>query len=86
MPNARYVERQLLLHPGDVVLFYTDGLTETMNPEGECFGRRRLVEAAAAHVDRQAAAILDKVWHASRDFARGAPRTDDFTIILLKVL
>ena len=85
-PGAAYEERQFVLRHGDVLLFYTDGLTETMNPEGETFGRGRLVEAVVPHLGESAGEILDRVWHASREFARGAAPRDDFTIIVLKVL
>ena len=85
-PKAAYEERQFVLRTGDVLVFYTDGLTETMNPEGETFGRRRLVQAVSGHLGESAEAILDRVWHASREFARGTAPRDDFTIIVLKAL
>jgi len=85
-PEAAYEERQFVLRTGDVLVFYTDGLTETRNPEGETFGRRRLVQAVSGHLGESAEAILDRVWHASREFARGTAPRDDFTIIVLKAL
>lgn len=85
-PGAAYEERQFTLRAGDVLVFYTDGLTETMNPEGATFGRRRLLEAVAGHLGESAEEILDRVWHASQGFARGTSPRDDFTIIVLKAL
>ena len=85
-PRAVYEERQFFLRKGDVIVFYTDGLTETMNPESETFDRARLADAISGHLAEPAAEILDRVWHAVRDFARGTPPRDDFTIIVLKVL
>jgi len=84
-PKAAYEERQFVLQKGDILLFYTDGLTETVDPEHEMFGRTRLIETVLRHVGGTAAQILDHVWHAARDFARGEPLHDDFTIIVLKV-
>lgn len=84
-PDTPYEERQFTLETGDVLVFYTDGLTETMDPEGNTFGGRRLVEVTRPHVGSSASLILDTIWKAVRDFARGAPAHDDFTIIVLKV-
>ena len=86
LPDADYDESQFHLSRGDVLLFYTDGLTETMNPEHGTFGRQRVIDAVAGRLAGPAEQILDRVWHAVRDFARGAPPRDDFTIIVLKVL
>jgi len=79
-----YDERQFTLLAGDVLVFYTDGLTETMDPEGNTFDTHRVVDAASPHLGASAEAILDGIWHAVCDFARGAPARDDFTIIVLK--
>src|SRR5918998_1463008 len=44
-PKTRYHEYHMLLDPGDILVLYTDGVTEAMNPAGDEFGRDRLVEA-----------------------------------------
>jgi len=85
-PEATYDEAQFTVHTGDVLLFYTDGLTDTMNPEHSTFGRSRLIESVRRHLGEPVGHILDRAWHAVRDFARGALPRDDFTIIVLKVL
>jgi sigma-B regulation protein RsbU (phosphoserine phosphatase) len=85
-PLAAYEERQFTLHVGDVLVFYTDGLTETPNRAGEPFGRPRIIEGLLPHLAEPAQALLDRMWHALREFASGAPPRDDFTIIVLKVL
>jgi sigma-B regulation protein RsbU (phosphoserine phosphatase) len=85
-PDAPYEEAQFTLHPGDILVFYTDGLTETMNPDDEQFGRERIFAAVAPHAALPAADLLDRISLAARAFARGAPATDDFTLIVLKAL
>ena len=84
--DAPYAEGQFTLQGGDVVVFYTDGLTETMDPGLEMFGSRRIPAAVLPHLGEPAAVILDRIFHAARDFARGAPAVDDFTLIVLKAL
>jgi len=84
-PDFPYEERQFTFRKGDVIVFLTDGLTETMDPDGNTFGTQRVVEATRPHLGRSARVLLDMIWQAVRDFARGAPARDDFTIIILKV-
>jgi len=85
-PKATYEERQFYVHAGDALVFYTDGLTDTMDPEGETFGRQRLLETVLPHLGAPAREILDHIWRAVTGFARGAEPRDDFTIIVMKVL
>ncbi|MFC1805922.1 SpoIIE family protein phosphatase, partial [Planctomycetota bacterium] len=49
-PDSPYDEGQFALHPGDLLVLYTDGLTETMNPDHEQFGRERIDDAVLPHL------------------------------------
>lgn len=75
---------EIELAPGDWLVLLSDGIYESVNPEGQQFGRGRieaLMQRLHAGSPAQAcAAILD----ALRDFARGAPQDDDITLVLLK--
>ncbi len=77
-------QKTLYLSPGDVVLFYTDGVTEAVDAAGEEFGSDRLAALVAAHRDQPAEAIADTIEATVREFAGDAPQFDDFTLILLK--
>ena len=78
-------EITLPLGRGDLFVFYTDGISEAMNPQGDCFGDQRLVDLAERHADLSpdnlCAAILSDV-HA---FAGNAGQHDDMTMVLLKI-
>ncbi|GAH97774.1 unnamed protein product, partial [marine sediment metagenome] len=41
MPDVRYVEESLTMKPGEVIILYTDGVNEAMNPEGEQYSNKR---------------------------------------------
>ncbi|GIM97109.1 PP2C family protein-serine/threonine phosphatase [Paractinoplanes toevensis] len=75
-----------LLHPGDSLLLYTDGITEARNTEQEMFGTGRLIE----HAERHAAAglpapeALRRLAHAVAEFHEG-PAVDDATLLLLSL-
>jgi len=71
------------LAPGDVVLLYSDGLTETRNAAGELYGEKRVAEVLAAHAGRPASEILEAV--RSAVYAWGTP-TDDITLLVCKYL
>jgi len=83
-PDCTYVEEAVQLSPGDLVLAYTDGVTEAENPAGEDWGveglRRATVECDAKPTDE----IANAIFEAMDEFSRGC-RTDDATVILLRV-
>ncbi len=75
-----YEEVVVALEPGDLVLLYTDGVTEARNPAGEWYGVERLraaVREAPATVEGLGAAVLENV----RRFAAERPQSDDLTIV-----
>jgi serine phosphatase RsbU (regulator of sigma subunit)/energy-coupling factor transporter transmembrane protein EcfT len=78
-------EVTLPLGRGDLFVLYTDGISEAMNAQGDCFGDQRLVDLAELNADLKSddlrACILDEV-HA---FAGAAAQHDDMTMVLLKI-
>jgi sigma-B regulation protein RsbU (phosphoserine phosphatase) len=87
MEHARYLENRTEVHPGDVVLLYSDGLVETVNPDGDQFGWDRLSAILESADDGLSAsgirdAILREVW----DFKDDAVQVDDITMVAIKVL
>lgn len=83
--RAAYTTVETQLHPGDILIAYTDGFTEAMNQEREEFGDQRLVQAVSAFAGKPVRdlipALIDKV----DQFSAGAPQHDDMTMIVLKV-
>ncbi len=84
IPAAVFGQKTLLLAPGDVALFYTDGAVEVQNAEGEEFGAERLAAVLAAHLAEPAEAIAEAIDAAVQAFAGEAAQYDDFTLILVK--
>src|SRR5450759_3512730 len=79
------IEQKVLhLAPGDLVLFYTDGVTDTLNAEGEDFGEGRLSSLLAAHRAGPAATIAELIDTALEEFASNSGQYDDVTLVLLK--
>lgn len=80
-----YSERSVKLEPGDLFLFYSDGITEALSPEGEVFGMDRLVELITSRRDFSADSLLESVKAAITEYAGPAPFTDDLTAIAVHV-
>ena len=82
--GARFDEIRLQLNAGDVVVLYTDGITEMCNDAGEFFGVRRLEDSivATGHVDPEA--MIDAVFAALELFSDGRSYDDDCTIVVMK--
>jgi len=82
--DAEIEQKALPLLPGDVVLFYTDGVTEAMNAADEEFGGERLAALLRTQRAASAEAIADAIEAAVRDFVGDAVQHDDFALIVVK--
>ena len=71
--------------PGDVVVMYTDGVTEAVNADNQMFGDERLVSLVAASASLSADEIKGRVLGEVVAFTSGLPQGDDITLIVLKM-
>ena len=81
--HADYELQRVDLAPGDALLCYTDGVTESLNPEEEEFGEERLIEAALRSRDNGAEGVVAAVRAAVDEHTRGTPQFDDLTLLVL---
>ncbi len=77
---------ELSLHPGDLLLMVTDGIEETVSPEGCELGRGRILEVAQANHQRPASEIVTALFSAASDFRAGQVQQDDITVVVAKVV
>ncbi len=82
--GARYAESGVTLEKGDLLVAYSDGVTETQNEDGEEFGEERLVGLIREHRQSSAERLQDLVSDSIRVFAGEAPQYDDITLVVLK--
>ncbi|HXH25835.1 MAG TPA: PP2C family protein-serine/threonine phosphatase, partial [Vicinamibacterales bacterium] len=78
-------EATLRLGPGDLFVLYTDGITEAMNPQGDCFGEQRLSEIVQEHATRPFEELRERILREVAAFVGPSPQQDDMTMLLLKV-
>jgi sigma-B regulation protein RsbU (phosphoserine phosphatase) len=83
---ASYEESSLQLMNGDVLLLYTDGISEPENEYGEEFGEERLKALLLANADKDAREIADRIVQAVRDWVGKAEQFDDITLLIVKKL
>lgn len=81
-PGIQYEQQSLALQPGDLIVGFTDGVTETPNREGEEFGDQRLTELLMRHVHKPLDVIAGEITVAVEAWSAGAERHDDTTLLL----
>jgi sigma-B regulation protein RsbU (phosphoserine phosphatase) len=83
--HGHYEQETIQLHSGDLLVAYTDGVTEALDAAGEEFGEARLQDAIAAVAHLPADGVRDELVRTMQAWCAGAPQHDDLTFIVLKV-
>ena len=80
-----FEEEMVQLHPDDILLIYTDGVTEATNPQNEQFGWERLASLAGQGAHLAARELMGIVRQGLADFTGGKPLADDTTIMVYRL-
>jgi sigma-B regulation protein RsbU (phosphoserine phosphatase) len=83
LDSREYEEVPFQLVPGDLLVLYSDGITDHINPAGVEYGRGRLAHVVREHCGRRAAEVVAEIFHDIDRFARAA--FDDQTVMAMKV-
>ena len=86
LPECAYEQAEISLAPGDLLVIYTDGFSEAMNPNLEEWGEERLIHAIASCAGLPAKDSISKIMQAADAFASGAPQSDDMTLVILRAI
>jgi sigma-B regulation protein RsbU (phosphoserine phosphatase) len=84
VPEPRFEQHSIQLDPGDVVRFYTDGVTEAMNARRQLFDEERLSEVLRRSHQLDPEEISARIIDAVTNFSAGTPQADDITLVVLK--
>lgn len=79
-------EHRMQLAPGDILFFYTDGVTECRNPAGDSWGSERMEQCLLRHRHASAEEMLQKMIDELEEFRNDAPTHDDRTFLVFKVI
>ena len=85
-PNVKYEEFTLSTQPGDSLIFFSDGITDAQNAEGDMFGDDRLQAIVKKHYQKPASKIADAILSEVSKFQGDRDRFDDETVVVLRVL
>jgi sigma-B regulation protein RsbU (phosphoserine phosphatase) len=86
MDFASFVEGSVTINQGDVLLGFTDGVSECMNPRDEEWGDDRLLEVLRGNRDVPAVDLAARIMTEADAFAAGAKQHDDMTLIIMKAV
>ena len=84
MENSEYREGEIKFEKDDLLVVFSDGITEAMNAEDEEFGEDRLIKAIKEKIREDSNTIVDYIVKQIREFAGKRPQNDDMTIIAIK--
>jgi sigma-B regulation protein RsbU (phosphoserine phosphatase) len=81
--NRTWTRQSVHISVGDILVLYTDGITESQNTQELFFGNQRLLEKVKANRGRSAREIQNAIIAEVNDFASGAPQFDDIALIVI---
>ena len=84
--DAEFPQTEYLLSNNDIIILYTDGITEAMNPQGELFSEAYLIETITNYPPTNPAKAIRTIQHFHQQFIEEAPQSDDMTILTLQYL
>jgi sigma-B regulation protein RsbU (phosphoserine phosphatase) len=85
VPEVKIKYSEILLEPDDLIVMYTDGITEAFNPEDEEFGEERLMDYLKNHRNDPVQGIIDGLIDEVRRFCGSRPQSDDITLVIVRV-
>jgi serine phosphatase RsbU (regulator of sigma subunit) len=89
LPHQKYTQQTTKIEPGDVLVLYTDGITEAVRntrdrTEDKRFGEERLVEVVKQNLQKSARDIQSEILKSISNFSAGSPQNDDITRVVIK--
>jgi sigma-B regulation protein RsbU (phosphoserine phosphatase) len=81
---ASYESRTFRLDKGDILVVYSDGLTDAQNQQEEMFGKRRLLQLIRQEAPSGSRALQQRFLQAIEEFTQGTPQTDDITFVVVE--
>jgi len=85
-PSIEYGQSHVETQPGDLLVCYTDGITEPENEYGEMFGDQRLIELIEKNAERDQEQIASMIMDAVRQWTSSPELADDMTLLLARRL
>jgi serine phosphatase RsbU (regulator of sigma subunit) len=89
LPDQKYLQQIVRIEPGDIIVLYTDGITEAVGASGEkisenLFGEERLIDVVRSHKKKSAREIQSAILGAISAHTANLPQSDDITLVVIK--
>jgi phosphoserine phosphatase RsbU/P len=84
--SCQWTEACVSLQPGDLLVAFTDGISEAMNRNDEEWGEERLIETVGSFDTQPAQQMIDRIAAGADQFVAGAPQHDDMTLVVLRLV
>ncbi|MFM7603113.1 MAG: SpoIIE family protein phosphatase, partial [Pseudanabaena sp.] len=84
--DSIFEQHEFTFLPNDLIIFYTDGITEAMNADGEIFSESRLIEMIASYPPTNTARAVRTIQHFCQEFVADAAQSDDITLLAVQYL
>lgn len=85
LPDSKYEERVIEIQKGDLIVFYTDGIAERRDLDGEEFGLKRLAKLVQENRDKTSNEIVKAIADELERYSGGTPAHDDQTLLVMKM-
>lgn len=86
LPECAYGQGQAVLSSGDILVAFTDGISEALNAADEEWGEDRLIEAVRRHRALAAGALIEHIMLSVDAFVAGQPQHDDMTVVVIRAI
>jgi len=84
-PDTKYTDVKTILNPGDIIILFTDGVSEAMSKKREEFGQEKVFQILKENANNQPEVIIDKIIKDLREFTAGYEQSDDISLIVMKI-
>ncbi|MCA1917609.1 SpoIIE family protein phosphatase, partial [Methanospirillum hungatei] len=84
LEEETYDQRSVLIQPDDIIVLYTDGVTESLSSSQEMFGEERLKSIIRENKSLTATGIQKKIFDEVQNFSKSEPQFDDITLLIIK--
>ena len=85
LEEVQFQEKEIILKTKDIIVFYTDGVIETMNKNKQQFGMEKLIKVLKDNPQLQATELIKLIQEKVEEFSEGQSQFDDFTLMLVRV-
>jgi sigma-B regulation protein RsbU (phosphoserine phosphatase) len=83
-PDAQYEQEKIIMSPGDLLILFSDGITEAMNHENKEFSEEKLIDVIRNNTDTEPELFIEKIVTAVKEHSGSTPQYDDMTLMIIK--